>query len=140
MWRGAAMLHRIIIISTADEHLRAKGQLNIDWRFGFLGKTSQGCHHNLHACSSPVCAKMALMPGTLRYRIAFVATVISGISYLALRCWAVWHRWLDVAFSLLFETPLIAWIICKCCCIFAIHHCIVLHRLKLFQAFQGPLS
>jgi hypothetical protein len=57
---------------------------------------------------------MALMPGTMRYRIAFIATVITGIAYLGLRCWAVWGRWLDFAFSLLFETPLIAWIICKC--------------------------
>eukprot|EP00953_Heterococcus_sp_UTEX-ZZ885_P006082 3749-Heterococcus_DN1.PRE.3 len=33
---------------------------------------------------------MALMPGTLRYRIAFVATEITGLAYLSCRCWVVW--------------------------------------------------
>jgi hypothetical protein len=54
-----------------------------------------------------------LMPGTLRYRGFFLLTVATGLAYLCLRCWAVWGIWLEFSFSLVFELPLICWIICK---------------------------
>ena len=57
--------------------------------------------------ASPSC----LMPGTLRYRVCYVATVVTGLAYLGLRCWSVWGRWLELAFSFIFELPLIIWII-----------------------------
>ena len=56
---------------------------------------------------------LRLMPGTMRYRVFYIATALTGLAYLALRCWSVWgvDNFMDFIFSVLFELPLITWVI-----------------------------
>lgn len=52
-----------------------------------------------------------LMPGTRRYRICYVLTCITAVLYLSLRWISVWGLWLRFTFSVIFELPLLLWVV-----------------------------
>jgi hypothetical protein len=60
----------------------------------------------------PVIAPM--MAGTLNYRVAFVASVVTGMVYLAIRAYTSSESTLHVILCLLFEAPLAIWIMSEC--------------------------